>query len=845
MRKKQRQEILEILKILEAAHEAVKHAAEKGCVAEAREMLAECQQAAVAAGTCIEQSEGEGQAAVRILEEYCETLFRIHEELGEGGFSSDKAYRILGELLVKAEKLIQNDIPVKKEVVFLPYKASMWDSLESVWRAAEDDSDYDVYVVPIPYYDKNPDGSFGKMHYEGSQYPAYVQIIHYDDYDLERREPDIVFIHNPYDECNYVTSVSPRYYSKNLRHYADKLIYIPYFVLGEGMYESMCVTPGTLLSDHVIAHSENAKNDYIKYLKECYVQNAVMKAEEAENMLRRKILPLGSPKIDKVINGKREDYKLPEEWKKLLEGKKAVLYNTGVSGILNGNAQELKKIKDTIAFFAGRDDVVLWWRPHPLIGATVQSMRNHLLSEYLEIIAEYKSSGVGIFDDTADLHRAVLWTDMYYGDDSSVIYLYGVQGKPVVMQNIHCLSVDAADRTDAGIRYRISCQAEESVYFFAWEYNRLYRLDPSNGLITAVADAPHEQQMEPSLYSGMFYDKRLLWLVPSRAHALAAYHLDTGEWEQYELPDRIKSSTRIEDTIYMLSSDYGCLWCMDLQERKLEKKEICYRQKEKLRISNEYYNSDLYLKDGKIYYLITHTNILAVYDPKCGQAKLLHIGAETNRYQRMAYDGSCFYLLPNNKSGVVRWDGKTVQESDAGSYPKEFSAPFGFLNFAFIDHDIWLFPYSGNRILCMDKHTMQITQSLEVDRIFHTEMVDMGNVTLLPDGRIVISASNRGTDDSIALIDAGLQTVSQYPAACQDENPIAYGRIFARLEKEKYTSAYAYRISEGSTYTLGRVCDALAKSEHTYPAMENCFRSLYAYSDGTAGVHIWEEIKEC
>ena len=46
----------------------------------------------------------------------------------------------------------------KKEVVFLPYKASMWDSLESVWKAADEDPECDAYVIPIPYYDKNPDG---------------------------------------------------------------------------------------------------------------------------------------------------------------------------------------------------------------------------------------------------------------------------------------------------------------------------------------------------------------------------------------------------------------------------------------------------------------------------------------------------------------------------------------------------------------------------------------------------------------------------------------------------------------------------------------------------------------
>lgn len=43
----------------------------------------------------------------------------------------------------------------------------MWDSLESVWKKAAADERCEAYVVPIPYFDKNPDGSLGQMHYDG------------------------------------------------------------------------------------------------------------------------------------------------------------------------------------------------------------------------------------------------------------------------------------------------------------------------------------------------------------------------------------------------------------------------------------------------------------------------------------------------------------------------------------------------------------------------------------------------------------------------------------------------------------------------------------------------------
>ena len=91
--------------------------------------------------------------------------------------------------------------------------------------AAREDSDCDTYVIPIPYYDKNPDGTFREEHYEGKLFPDEVPITRYDEYDFGIRMPDVIFIHNPYDKGNYVTSVHPYFYSKNLKNFTEKLVY--------------------------------------------------------------------------------------------------------------------------------------------------------------------------------------------------------------------------------------------------------------------------------------------------------------------------------------------------------------------------------------------------------------------------------------------------------------------------------------------------------------------------------------------------------------------------------------------------------------------------------------------
>ena len=63
------------------------------------------------------------------------------------------------------------------------------------------------------------------------------------------------------------------------------------------------------------------------------------------------------------------------------------------------------------------------------------SMRPDLYQEMLDIIEIYKKEAKGIFDDTVDIDRAILLSDAYYGDMSSVVTLYKTTGKPIMIQN--------------------------------------------------------------------------------------------------------------------------------------------------------------------------------------------------------------------------------------------------------------------------------------------------------------------------------------------------------------------------------------------------------------------------
>lgn len=185
MRKAQKKQAEDFIKLLDRAHNEVKRAMERKDRDASSELLEQCQEGVIELGNMIEAEEGEGFPTISLLEEYCEVVYQIHEAVWHNmPLNASKTYKSLRKLLVRIEDSVRQDIKVRREAVFLPYKASMWDSLESVWKAANEDPDCDAYVVPIPYFDKNPDGSFKEMHYEGDQYPDYVPITGYEDYDF-------------------------------------------------------------------------------------------------------------------------------------------------------------------------------------------------------------------------------------------------------------------------------------------------------------------------------------------------------------------------------------------------------------------------------------------------------------------------------------------------------------------------------------------------------------------------------------------------------------------------------------------------------------------------------------
>lgn len=362
----------------------------------------------------------------------------------------------------------------KKVVYFLPYKLDMWDSLESIWQALNEDEQFDVHVMPIPWAERNRDGSVKKWHCEINEFSKYVPVVDYRKVDLSVIKPDVIFIHNPYDGNNLITSVDERYYSNKLKQQTETLIYVPYFVVKDEINPDKCQCPAIQYADYVIVQDENIKKQY------------------EENYLwgdpKGKFLPFGSPKIDKILNSKRSDYVLPLAWRRKISGKKVILYNTSIRDMLENDDGYLDKLRSTFDFFRNKTDIVLWWRPHPLLKSSISIIKTEIYQDYCDLEKQYKQEAWGIYDDSFDVNRAITYSDAYYGDNSSLLWLYKKTGKITMRQNYSIID----EHKEKGLStYFYTTNGKKSWVIYYWQYTPyLWEIDNQTGEAILLVKLP-------------------------------------------------------------------------------------------------------------------------------------------------------------------------------------------------------------------------------------------------------------------------------------------------------------------------------------------------------------------
>ena len=716
MRKSQKQEILELIDTLNQAHDEIAGYMESGKYDHARDMLVQCQDSAITIGNAIENLEGEGTITVSHIEEYCDAVYRTYEMLNTPkDANSRKVHKNLRKQLLRIENSVKNDIPIRREIAFFPYKASMWDSLESVYLKEKEDPDCDVYCVPIPYFELNQDKSLGVMHYEGNEFPKNIEIIDWQSYNFEGRRPDSIYIHNPYDNWNLVTSVHPRFYSNNLKKYTDELVYIPYFILADldpndkekvENVKHFCFLPGIINADKVIVQSEKMRKIYI----ESYIEEANSLGFPADRKkLEDKIFGAVSPKIEKVRNTKMEDIEIPEDWLQIIKRadgswKKIILYNTGVTALLQNEDMMLDKIRSVFKLFKERQDkVVLLWRPHPLLVNTIKSMRPQLCQSYEKIVEKYRCEGWGIYDDSADLNRAIVLSDGYYGDASSVVQLCQEVKKPILMQDV-----------DADYYHRpfskVCLWKGNKIYYPLANYNLLCSTDICTGETDVIEKNNKDNGDSLFTYVGIYQWRNYYILSPGTAirPALAIYNRDSREWTYISVEEEKREWLMFEeDTIYEFGKYlYIFPGLMVITRIDTEKWIVEYFFYPDIEVGKNTHGQVAYV-DGKVYIPLRHDNKIYEFDLQTERFESFVVDTELQGIDTLSFDGKVFWMTGIGKM-LCSWNKDMGECTSYKNFPVGFQKYDGivegeegywFWRSVVYDNTVYFVPFFANMMI--------------------------------------------------------------------------------------------------------------------------------------------------
>ena len=704
MRKHQQKQILEVLGSIEEAQSLGRYA--------------DCQDAALALCEFIDGIKGEGTQTAALLVEYCELLFKASN--GELGVKP------LRKHIIRITNSVRHELrPTKMEVAFISHKASMSDSIESIYLAAKADPDCDAYWIPMPYFDKNADGTLGTMHYEGAEhYPDYIECTDWKQYDIEVRHPDVIFTFAPYDAGNYVTSVHTNYYCERLRDLTDMLIYVPYFVLVDDVPEHFVTIAGCVYAHKVIVQSETVRETYIRVFKQEY--------GDVFGMPEDKFIALGSPKFDKVMNAKRENFSLPEEWRDLITDKKVIFYNTTVATILSYEERYLQKMRHVLDMFRRREDVALWWRPHPLNEATLQSMRPQLLDEYRQIMEDFKQESWGILDETPDLHRAIAWTDAYYGDYSSLVALYQSVAKPIMIQVI-----EIHNSTEYYPLTYCQCSEGDYVYFAEERFNALYRMDKHSLVLEYLGEFPNEQG--DVLYRQIVKNNGKLYFTPYKARKVGVFDLEKQEFcdgieikslgdsyklgeYSYKTGDYLYSAfigaISYKQYIYFTPAFYPAIARLDTDSG-----EILYIDDFMSGLSN------LVNANEKMFIFVTPVSeksfaiacrcasAFIQFNMETNKTKVIQIDDSNNRYNAIIYDGNSYWLCPARVGmPIVKFrDGECTFFNEYYSTDLNYShVPF--ISGFYCNGYIYFIPYQNYNVIKINVLTNELSIAQEFDK---------------------------------------------------------------------------------------------------------------------------------
>lgn len=364
----------------------------------------------------------------------------------------------------------------------------------------------------------------------------------------------------------------------------------------------------------------------------------------------------------------QEAVSLPGEWEELMKkpdgSRKKVVLSANDPWIYAAYGDSgLDHMEETLKLFAEhRQELVLWWRPQPMMRKVLEQVDVRLGERYQQILDDYKAAGWGICDESEQTELAVEYCDAYYGDMNAIIQPFQNEGKTIMISKLHgwedAMQINRERYVENNLFLStLSFLADgEKVYFSNHNYNALVELDKKSLQINRLIPFSEKKYRDKEIHAQVLKLGEKLYFIPKGNHPLHVYDLKSCEQQVYSLPT--DSSAELNRPWYAQAKDeklylFPCyskqgLWSMAIDSGEL--------------MQEKWWNigcGGKYMVHGsmgaqKCFSLEIRTNRLYITDLE--RSSLEEYSLPDEQIYRVQYDGRDFWYITCNSCDVVRWN---------------------------------------------------------------------------------------------------------------------------------------------------------------------------------------------
>lgn len=397
-----------------------------------------------------------------------------------------------------------------KKVLFLVYRVGWWGCFDELYREHKADPGCQCSVVVLPRYDRDPESHeiiFDRYQYDGDAMPRDVEVTDFRGYSLAGERPDVVYIHNIYDNSSIMDSVPIEYYSWNVKQFTPRLVYVHHklgFTAQDLKYRVFYYV------DRVYVHRDREKYGFPAELdgKLETVPSGIVP------YLRRQWQQRPAPRGETPVT---------------------VFLAVGYDDLFYGTDRALGKLEQVLGLFKGRRDYRVILHSDRELQDHFHELQGNVANEYIRIINRFVEKKIGAYDISYSDCEAALNADIYMSLGwKPVMNCFSVLGKPCFVLAQEKRPLPTAD--DLCIPGFWDCAVEgDEVTFVADVLKLLCRMNLKTGKLSILGEVPDEIDGGAN-YIGVQKKGDTCYLVPYSSDGLVIFDEKSGRGEKKYLP---------------------------------------------------------------------------------------------------------------------------------------------------------------------------------------------------------------------------------------------------------------------------------------------------------------------